>query len=112
MPSEWCCPPFRERFFQTDGRRDGLGILWFVRSRTAPVFGLEYRRPNQESPERIAEDGIKIEFCLGVVATYLSITSLVCHHFIPRVQSNLDSARETGVIAESDLLGHLILMWP
>ena len=63
MPSEWCCARFRERFFQTDGRRDGLGILWFVRSRATPVFVLEYRRPNRELPERIAEDGIKIEFC-------------------------------------------------
>jgi len=63
MNSECCCAEFRERFFQTEGRQDGLGILWFVRSRAAPVFVLEYRRPNRAPPEPIAEDGIKLKFC-------------------------------------------------
>jgi hypothetical protein len=63
MKSEWCCPEFQERFFQAEGRQDGLGILWIVRSRAAPVFLLEYRRPNRMPPEPIAEDGIKLKFC-------------------------------------------------
>ncbi len=63
MKSEWCCPEFRERFFQTEGRQDGLGILWFVRSRAAPVFVLEYRRPNRMPTQPIAEDGFKLKFC-------------------------------------------------
>jgi hypothetical protein len=45
MKSEWCCPEFQERFFQSEGRQDGLGIIWYVRSGAAPVFVLEYRRP-------------------------------------------------------------------
>jgi hypothetical protein len=63
MNSEWCCVEFRERFFQTSGRQDGFGILWYVRSRTAPVFLLEFRRPNRTPPEPIAEGGVKITFC-------------------------------------------------
>jgi hypothetical protein len=63
MNSEWCCTEFRERFFQTEGRQDGLGILWFVRSRAALVYVLEYRRRNRTPPEPIAEDGIKLKFC-------------------------------------------------
>jgi lactoylglutathione lyase len=63
MKSEWCCPEFQERFFQTEGRQDGLGILWYVRSRAAPVFLLEYRSPNRMPPEPIAEDGFKLKFC-------------------------------------------------
>ncbi len=63
MKSEWCCPKFQERFFQAEGRQDGLGILWIVRSRAAPAFLLEYRRPNRMPTEPIAEDGIKLKFC-------------------------------------------------
>jgi lactoylglutathione lyase len=63
MKSKWCCAEFQERFFQTEGRQDGFGILWYVRSRAAPVFRLEYRRPNRTPPEPIAEDGIKLIFC-------------------------------------------------
>lgn len=63
MKSEWCCPEFQERFFQSEGRQDGLGILWNVRSRAAPVFLLEYRRPNRMPTEPIAEDGFKLKFC-------------------------------------------------
>jgi hypothetical protein len=62
MNSEWCCAEFRDRFFQ-DGRQDGLGILWFVRSSAAPIFVLEYRDPNRTPPEPIAKDGIKLKFC-------------------------------------------------
>jgi hypothetical protein len=63
MTSEWCCAEFRERFFQTEGRQDGLGILWYVRSRAAPVFLLEYCRPNRMPYEPIAEDAFKLKFC-------------------------------------------------
>jgi lactoylglutathione lyase len=63
MKSEWCCPEFQERFFQTEGRQDGLGILWCVRPRAVPVFRLEYRRPNRTPLEPMAEDGIKLIFC-------------------------------------------------
>ena len=63
MNSKWCCTEFRERFFQTEGRQDGLGILWYVRSRATPVFRLEYRRPNRRPPEPIAEDGFNLKFC-------------------------------------------------
>ena len=63
MKSEWCCTEFRERFFQAEGRQDGLGILWYVRSRATPVFRLEYHRPNRTPPERIAEDGFNLKFC-------------------------------------------------
>jgi lactoylglutathione lyase len=63
MNSEWCCTEFRERFFQANGRRDGLGILWCVRSRATPVFRLEYRRPNQTPRESMAQDGFNLKFC-------------------------------------------------
>ena len=63
MKSKWCCAEFQERFLQTEGRQDGLGILWYVRSRAAPVFRLEYRRPNRMTPEPIAEDGFNLKFC-------------------------------------------------
>ncbi len=63
MKSEWCCPEFQERFFQSGGRQDGLGILWIVHSRRAPMFLLEYRRPNRMPTEPIAEDGFKLKFC-------------------------------------------------
>jgi len=63
MNYEWCCPEFQERYFEAEGRRDGLGISWFVRSRAAPVFLLEYRRPTGMPPEPIAEDGMKLHFC-------------------------------------------------
>ena|SRR5579862_979128 len=63
MNSEWCCAEFRKRFFQAEGRQDGFGILWYVRSRATPVFRLEYRRPNRMPPEPIAEDGFNLKFC-------------------------------------------------
>ena len=63
MKSEWCCSEFQERFFQSEGRQAGLGILWYVRSRATPVFRLDYRRPNRMPPEPIAEDGFKVKFC-------------------------------------------------
>ena len=63
MNSEWCCAEFRDRFFQAEGRQDGLGILWYVRSRATPVFRLEYRRPNRTPTEHIAEDGFNLKFC-------------------------------------------------
>ena len=63
MKSEWCCPEFQERFFHSEGRQDGLGILWIVRSRVTPVFRLEYRRTNRTPTEPIAEDGFKLKFC-------------------------------------------------
>lgn len=63
MSSGWCYAEFRERFFQSDGRQDGLGIFRYVRPRAAPVFLLEFRRPNRTLPEPMAEDGIKLKFC-------------------------------------------------
>jgi lactoylglutathione lyase len=63
MKSKWCCAEFRERFFQAEGRQDGLGILCYVRSRAAPVFRLEYRRPHRTPTEPIAEDGFNLKFC-------------------------------------------------
>src|SRR6202051_2360468 len=63
MKSKWCCAEFQGRFFQTEGRQDGLGILWYVRSRATPVFRLEYRRPNRTLPEPIAEDRFNLKFC-------------------------------------------------
>jgi len=63
MNSEWCCAEFRDRFFQVEGRQDGLGILWYVRSRATPVFRLEYRRSNRTPTEPIAEDGFNLKFC-------------------------------------------------
>src|SRR6202051_39010 len=63
MNSEWCCAEFRARFLQAEGRQDGLGILWYVRSRATPVFRLEYHRPNRTPTEPIAEDGFNLKFC-------------------------------------------------
>ena len=63
MNSKWRSTEFRERFFQTQGRQDGHGILWFVHSRAVPLFLLEYRRSNRTPPEPIAENEIQLKFC-------------------------------------------------
>jgi lactoylglutathione lyase len=63
MNSEWCCAEFRDCFFEAEGRQDGLGILWYVPSRSTSVFRLEYRRPNRTPSEPIAEDGFNLKFC-------------------------------------------------
>jgi hypothetical protein len=60
---DWCCEEFRARLFQPDGRQDGLGILVVFHSRIAPIFLLEYRRPNRKAPEPIGEDGIRLKYC-------------------------------------------------
>ena len=64
MNLEWCCADFRGRLFHDGGRQDGLGITVLFISRVPPIFQLEYRRPNQKPPESIAEDGIRLKFCL------------------------------------------------
>jgi hypothetical protein len=60
---DWCCDDFRARLFHAGFRPDGLGILVLFRSRIPPMFVLEYRRPNRQEPEPIAEDGIRLKFC-------------------------------------------------